>query len=276
MDIAEIDAPGDGSTDSQSRGIHLSIPRWVAGAVPGVGVGVAIAVLLIQTGLIPFVTAPVEAQVHMTHEELPGLFEEIRCPCCGDSIAECTCPMAAERRQLITERVTLGDTREEIYEWLYLHDGPDAFFDPVTAEQTAARLTARLPDLRPSLIVEEAEIDLGTISMADGLASAEIEVRNEGTADLVITGLSTSCMCTTAALETDDGMGPTFGSSEGEETVDWPATLAPGESATLTMTFDPNAHGPEAVGQFTRVVTIMSNDPLRSQVDVSLVVNVVQ
>lgn len=118
-------------------------------------------------------------------------------------------------------------------------------------------------------------MDLGAVSMANGPVSTRFVVSNNGRTDLTITGLATSCMCTTAALETADGLGPTFGAHPDENPVGWSALLAPGEEATLIVTFDPNAHGPDAVGLFRRVITLTSNDPLQPAVEVEIAGEVV-
>lgn len=210
----------------------------------------------------------------MSAEDLPELYAGYRCPCCQQNIGECTCPQAAERRDMIQERVTLRDTRREIYEWMLLHDGARAFFDLTAAEQAQRSLAKKLPDARPVLVVDKEEIDLGTIRMADGLASARFTVHNGGLAPLTITALATSCTCTTAVLETSEGKGPTFGMHENP--TDWSVTLAPREEATLIVTFDPNFHGPDAVGDFMREVTISSNDPLQPAAKVRMRMTVVK
>lgn len=255
-----------------SSGIRIPL-RAIWGAA-GLVIGLVIAVALIQLLGHPLFLAPLDQP--MAHSDLPALFRQFRCPCCEQNIGECTCPQAAERRDLLTERVTLGDSRRDIYELMLLRDGPRAFFDPASAEQASTWLARRMPDARPVLVIDEQEIDLGTIRMADGPASARFTLRNDGLAPLTITGLSTSCMCTTALLETASGPGPTFGAHADQNPVGWSATLQPGEAATLVVTFDPNAHGPDAVGDFMREVTISSDDPLQPQVVVRISMTVIR
>jgi hypothetical protein len=64
-------------------------------------------------------------------------------------------------------------------------------------------------------------------------------------------------MCTTATLEVAGTKSPVF--EMHGETRGWSATLQPGERATLTVSFDPNAHGPEGLGRAVRFVEIFSN-----------------
>ena len=66
------------------------------------------------------------------------------------------------------------------------------------------------------------------------------DVRNTGRGVLEITGLSTSCGCTTATVSRN--------------------SLEPGDVADLTVTFDPATHN-GATGEFVRQVFIESTDP---------------
>jgi hypothetical protein len=83
------------------------------------------------------------------------------------------------------------------------------------------------------------EYDFGTISNRESVSQV-FEVHNVGRGQLEITGVSTSCGCTTA--ETDKRQ------------------LAPGETAKLKVTYDPQAHD-GATGRFMRMVYVRSDDP---------------
>src|SRR3989344_5073066 len=83
------------------------------------------------------------------------------------------------------------------------------------------------------LSVDSTYYDFGDVSMAKCLVNHTFKITNEGEGELKISNISTSCMCTTAVL---------------------------------VVTFDPNAHGPQATGPITRVITIYSNDNSQSNV----------
>lgn len=83
------------------------------------------------------------------------------------------------------------------------------------------------------------EHDFGTIANTKAVTHV-FEVRNVGRGKLEIAGVSTSCGCTTAGVDKRQ--------------------LAPGETAKLEVTYDPQAHG-GAVGRFMRMVYIRSDDP---------------
>ncbi len=96
----------------------------------------------------------------------------------------------------------------------------------------AARWTAR-----PVVALDPPVADFGTLSAQ---ATRTILVRNHGRAALRILGASSSCGCTTAALDR--------------------VMVPPGGAARLVVTFDPIAHGPDA-GPARHVVYLRTNDP---------------
>lgn len=97
------------------------------------------------------------------------------------------------------------------------------------------------------------EIDLGTIP-ATAPVSRTLEIRNIGEGRLEITGVSTSCGCTTARVADRH--------------------LDPGEATELVVTYDPRVHGGET-GTFLRQVYIRSNDPETPEAVLTLRVTVV-
>ncbi|HUW09124.1 MAG TPA: DUF1573 domain-containing protein [Anaerolineae bacterium] len=84
-----------------------------------------------------------------------------------------------------------------------------------------------------------ADFDFGTIPNTEPV-SRVFQVRNAGEGNLEISGLSTSCGCTSAEIAN--------------------RSLRPGEATDLTVTYDPGAHD-GATGEFMRVVYVRTNDP---------------
>lgn len=105
----------------------------------------------------------------------------------------------------------------------------------------------------PQISLETNELKLGDVVNGE-IVIREVKVDNTGQAELVIEYISTSCGCTKATLE--------------------PMTVAPGGQATLTVTFDSGAHGPEETGELVRQVFIASNDPVQPEVVLELTANV--
>lgn len=113
----------------------------------------------------------------------------------------------------------------------------------------------------PKIVIEPEEFDFGDVSMANGKVSQTFKIKNEGDADLKLSNIHTSCMCTTATLKVNGKKSPAFGmQGHGATAAFWRETLKPGETADLDVVFDPNAHGPDATGPITRAIYLHSND----------------
>jgi hypothetical protein len=89
-----------------------------------------------------------------------------------------------------------------------------------------------------------ADYDLGTVAKGE-TATAEIPVRNNGTAPLLVEAVSTSCGCTEATLSS--------------------LTIAAGEQAMLRVSYDSGAHESDE-GEMERYVFIASNDPVEPDI----------
>lgn len=96
---------------------------------------------------------------------------------------------------------------------------------------------ARRGPPHPTVALDPAAVDFGEVSAT---ASRTILVRNIGRAPLQVLAVSTSCGCTTAAVD--------------------PSTIPPRGAGRLTVTFDPVAHGPET-GPARHAVYVRTNDP---------------
>jgi hypothetical protein len=98
------------------------------------------------------------------------------------------------------------------------------------------------------------EFDFGTIPNT-GPVSRTFQVRNVGRGELEISGVSTSCGCTTAEVST--------------------RRLPPGAVSDLTVRYDPQVHDGET-GQFMRVVYVRSDDPDTPEASLTIRVTVVE
>ena len=118
------------------------------------------------------------------------------------------------------------------------------------------------------LTTAETDYNFGNIQMYDGKVSKVFTLGNSGKEDVKFTDIRTSCMCTEAVVDNAVyGMhGPYFSS----------AVIKPGEKKEVTVIFDPLAHGPEAVGPITRVVSIKTNSAATPMVEFKIAGNVVR
>ena len=108
-----------------------------------------------------------------------------------------------------------------------------------------------------ALTASDASYDFGTISMKDGNVTKEFTVTNPTDETVAITTVFTSCMCTTAFIVAPDGSvkGP-FGMPGMGYVPPADDVVLPGESRTIRVVYDPNAHGPAGVGRINRFVTL--------------------
>ena len=90
----------------------------------------------------------------------------------------------------------------------------------------------------PRLAVLPLEYDLGKVKQSGGVVSRTFAARNEGGKDVAVSEVLTSCSCTTAEIDKK--------------------VIKPGETAGLTVIFDPNYHF-EDEGRFFRTATIKYN-----------------
>jgi len=102
---------------------------------------------------------------------------------------------------------------------------------------------------------DKKEHDFGQIPRLGGTISADFVLSNTGVEDLVIGDITTSCGCTSTEL--------------GAKTV------APGESTTLTVVFDPDFHK-EPQGAFTRTVFIPTNDASNPEAELTVGVEILE
>lgn len=113
-------------------------------------------------------------------------------------------------------------------------------------------------------VITEKTYDWGEIGINNGKVEHEFEIKNDGTSDLVLSGVTTSCMCTTAQLILDDQSSPIFGMhTKSNYSLKVPA----GKSAKLKVIFDPAYHGPNGVGAITRQIKVLTNDPANSELE---------
>lgn len=95
-----------------------------------------------------------------------------------------------------------------------------------------------LKEKGPFLMLPQVEYDFGEIKQSGPIVSTDFKVQNSGTEEVIIEKILTSCNCTSAKIDKN--------------------TLKSGETAVLTVSFDPNYHF-ESYEQIMRTVAIYSN-----------------
>lgn len=117
-------------------------------------------------------------------------------------------------------------------------------------------LQSAMPVAAGSIVTSERTFDFGTISMKNGKVTHAITVTNTGSTPATLGRLFTSCMCTSASLAlAGENFGP-FGMEGMGYIPRLDKTIGAGQTATISIQFDPNAHGPAGIGHIERVVTL--------------------
>ncbi|MBI5755194.1 DUF1573 domain-containing protein [Candidatus Peregrinibacteria bacterium] len=165
---------------------------------------------------------------------------------------------------------------------------PFIFLFSGCADNSEANLATELKD-KPStgvITIDTNNIDLGDIPIQGGKVDVEFPFKNTGSDSIALLEGVTSCMCTTAVVKGADGTtsptlimpmsGPGHGDHGGAGPTKIYQVLNPGESATVIATFDPLAHGPDAVGPITREVVIYTNSTETPEVKFKFSGNVIR
>jgi FlaG/FlaF family flagellin (archaellin) len=120
----------------------------------------------------------------------------------------------------------------------------------------------------PSIDVSPTQYDFGDIPQ--GVSTASFQIWNPGEVDLKLSGVSTSCGCTSAVIKYRGIISPVFGMHNNPQ--NWNMNILPGDTAILEVSYDSALH-PDS-GFIERAVYIKSNDPFNPEVQVDLTANV--
>lgn len=125
-----------------------------------------------------------------------------------------------------------------------------AIFQPAPSDQESAVVNSSV------LGVDHNAYDFGTVSMAKGEVAHEFRIKNNGTQEIKIGKIYTSCMCTTAQFIRGEIKKGPFGMQGHGYIPPVNESLAPSEEAIVKVVFDPAAHGPAGVGPIKRTVYV--------------------
>jgi hypothetical protein len=116
------------------------------------------------------------------------------------------------------------------------------------------------------------QYDWGTINLNDGLVDTSFTLKNDGSEELKLYGITTSCTCTTVQIKSKTTSSPVFSMHSRPGYV---FTVLPDETVELLVVFDPAFHGPAGTGLAERSVRILTNDAANPILDFLTVANVV-
>ena len=108
-----------------------------------------------------------------------------------------------------------------------------------------------------SLSAAVTSYDFGTISMKNNQVEYSFLVANETSADLTLSKVTTSCMCTEAYIVNGlNKKGPFGMPGHGGLVPKANEVIKKGETRLISVVFDPNAHGPAGVGKIERLIQL--------------------
>lgn len=107
----------------------------------------------------------------------------------------------------------------------------------------------------PRITIDRVFHDFGVIKQYGGTVQETFGVKNSGTETLIIGDITTSCSCTSATISS--------------------TSINPGETAKLTIVFDPDFHE-EPLNVFKRTVFIPTNDPTTPEAEVVIQIDIVE
>lgn len=125
---------------------------------------------------------------------------------------------------------------------------------PYTGTRTTTiESNAKILEGGPLISLDRTFYDFGVIARYGGTVQEIFVVKNNGTEILIIGDILTSCGCTSATISS--------------------TSINPGESAELTVIFDPDFHK-EPLDVFRRTVFIPTNDPRTPEVEITIQVDI--
>lgn len=191
------------------------------------------------------------------------VYDMFVCPCCGKPIDTDCCGMAKGRKEFTDSLIESGKSEDEIITEYVATYGLDSFKDEDKVAEYREKLIAKAPKDRPIISTNIDHFDFGDLSLKNGVATTQFEIMNEGTEDLIINKLETSCGCTSASIIFNGVEGP-ISSMPGhgkDSPEDWEVIIPAGKGAQLKVYYDPSVHE-DFQGTAIREVYISSNDPI--------------
>jgi hypothetical protein len=257
--------------------LHISIDKRLLkiGLLVGILLITVVVAFAVSNGGIP--SGPESTQFSFT---VPASIDEVyplfMCPCCGQPLdpERICCGQAKERIAYIDALSDAGISNGEIVLTTAKKYGINSLINDSMKEDVKVDLGRRAPEDRPKISIDPIRYDFGNVSVSGGVVSTEVTIKNNGKSDLIIDNIETSCMCTTALITIEDVKSPVFGMNmgDGKHPTGWNETIRVGDSAVLTIYYDPQMHG-EMRGPLTRTIKVFSNDPVEFQKEVRIEAN---
>ncbi|MDP3917088.1 MAG: DUF1573 domain-containing protein [Nanoarchaeota archaeon] len=190
------------------------------------------------------------------------IYKEFTCTCCETSLLDTpdSCLMAEGMRSSIdNSALKYFYNKEKI-----MMDSVKKFGIPSLSRKEqkmniGLKLINDTTSSFPSIQFDQDFVELGEISNSKGLILIDFTMENNGTADLIIYDVKTSCACLSASLIKDGQESLRAGRFSYPD--GWNYIVKPNEKIILRGFYDPRITSWQT-GSVERIITITSNDPM--------------
>lgn len=131
----------------------------------------------------------------------------------------------------------------------------------ISSTNTSAPQVAASSNAKASFA--QTDYDWGQIDYSGPKATKTFVIKNNGTDNLKLFNIKTSCHCTKAHLNIDGIDSPEFGMTG---IFSWVGTVKPGNEAKLVIVFDQAYHGSQGMGPIVRYTSVETNDSSNSKI----------
>lgn len=203
------------------------------------------------------------------------VYDLFQCPCCSQPIGELCCEMAKERKAYIDGLIEGGLTKEEVISAYVKKYGINSFIKEEDKDEYRKKLIQQAPANRPIISLSPESYNFGNVSQKQGVVTYSFKLKNQGTENLIINKIETSCGCTSASIIYQGKEGPIFnmpGHGINEKIKDWQVVIPPQGTAQLKVYYNPNVH-PNFRGFAIRTISVFSNDPVDFEKEVQIELN---
>ena len=190
---------------------------------------------------------------------------------CTIPLAGHDCHEARVMKAYIEGLKDAGASKEDIFLKVAKKFSVNTILDQQIKAQVEKEVVKDLDNKRPQIAIEPAVFDFGKISKMQGIVTHIFTINNKGNSDLIINNIYPACPCTIASLRIDDYKSPYFNTSGASK--GWQVKLPPGKTADLEVIFDVNKENLK-IGNVSRKILIISNDPLYSSINVEITAEV--
>src|SRR3990167_7645951 len=147
---------------------------------------------------------------------------------CNMPLSECSCPEAKEMKGYIDALLDTGIAKDEIYYKVAKKYSLALVLDNQLKAELEKRFIREAGSKRPQIALETTSFNFGEVNKAQGKVSTIFKLSNKGNADLVITNLRASCVCTTISLTVDKQKSSYFDNKGAPK--DWKMALKPNQT----------------------------------------------